>query len=96
LARRELALKGILNSGMLSGTGTWIFGVKTGAWVLYWLLKAGWLCWKLWALESWGLKLGNGMFCTESLKIQVPVPESMPEFKMPFKASSRRANFGQQ
>lgn len=28
--------------------------------------------------------------------IQVPVPESMPEFKMPFKASSRRANFGQQ
>jgi hypothetical protein len=29
-------------------------------------------------------------------KIQVPVPESMPEFKMPFKASSRRTNFCQQ
>ena len=29
-------------------------------------------------------------------KIQVPVPECMPEFQMPFKASSRRANFGQQ
>ena len=61
-------MKGIWNSGMLSGTGTWIFGVKTGAWVLYWLLKAGRLCWKLLALESWGLKLGIGMFCTESLK----------------------------
>jgi len=29
-------------------------------------------------------------------KIQVPVPDAMPEFKMNFKASSRRSNFGTQ
>lgn len=29
-------------------------------------------------------------------KIQVPVPDSMPEFKMNFKASQRRSNFGSQ